>query len=79
MENEQQIIKRAFKPAMVQQVISQQEILQAQQLVNQVYVDQQLLDYITRLVFATRNPLLAGADKLAGCAITLVAVPNIGL
>ena len=42
--------------ATVQQVATVQQIIQARSLVNQVYMDDKIKEYIVDLVFATRNP-----------------------
>lgn len=45
-----------------QAVISGQDILDARKIVNNVYIDDKVVDYILKLVFATRQPKSYGAD-----------------
>ncbi|CCB87546.1 MULTISPECIES: AAA family ATPase [Parachlamydia] len=61
--------------------LSGDEILATRQLVNQIYVDEKIINYILNIVFATRNPkaygipidqlLLYGASPRASIALTL--------
>jgi MoxR-like ATPase len=46
----------------VQPVVSAEDILQARRVVNTIYVDDKIKDYIVSLVLATRNPKAAGLD-----------------
>lgn len=46
----------------IQPVISPKEIIAAREIVNQIYIDEKLQDYIVDIVFATREP---GAYKLS--------------
>jgi MoxR-like ATPase len=46
----------------VQPVVSVQEIARARHVVNSIYVDDKIKDYIVDLVLATRNPKAAGLD-----------------
>ncbi len=48
----------------VKQVVSMQEILQARELVRQVYMDEKLENYILDIVFATRTPHKYNLEKL---------------
>src|SRR5687767_14667514 len=48
----------------VKQVVSIQEIIQARELVRQVYMDEKVEQYILDIVFATRNPEKYKLDKL---------------
>jgi MoxR-like ATPase len=67
MHEEQMIVRQNVQgltlPA-VKQVVSVQEILQARELVRQVYMDEKLEQYILDIVFATRNPEKYGLEKL---------------
>jgi MoxR-like ATPase len=64
-EEERQILDRMAltngEPA-VKAVVSPDEIMAARQLVDQVYVDDKIKDYIVSLVFATRDPQSQGLD-----------------
>jgi MoxR-like ATPase len=46
----------------VQAVVSGEEILQARRVVNSIYADEKIRDYIVDLVLATRDPKAAGVD-----------------
>lgn len=52
------------KTPKVEQVVSTMEILQARDLVRQVYMDEKIENYILDIVFATRNPSQFRLDKL---------------
>jgi MoxR-like ATPase len=85
MKEEWEIIDRnaevGFPP--VQKVISPDAILKAREVVNHIYVDEKIKDYILNIVFATRNPeaynldlkdLIAyGASPRASIYLNLVA------
>jgi len=49
----------------VKQVVSTMEVLQARELVRQVYMDEKIENYVLDIVFATRNPSQFRLDKLA--------------
>lgn len=56
-EQEQQILLRPVDLSVIQQIISKEELLAAQELiVTTVYVDPKIIDYIIAIVFATREP-----------------------
>ena len=67
-KQEEQIIIRQNVMGMgmqpVKQVVSMQEILQARELVRQVYMDEKLENYILDIVFATRTPQKYSLEKL---------------
>ncbi len=48
----------------IKQVVSMQEVLQARDLVRQVYMDEKLENYILDIVFATRTPAKYRLEKL---------------
>jgi MoxR-like ATPase len=51
------------EPALgVQPVVSGEEIIHARRVVNRIYVDDKIKDYIVSLVLATRDPKTAGLD-----------------
>jgi MoxR-like ATPase len=50
---------------LTQQIASEQDILNARQLVNDIYMDDKILDYIVNLVAATRDPAAHGIKDLA--------------
>ncbi len=55
MQEEKAVIQKVFNPHHTQQVMTKETILESRTLLNQVYVDDKVVDYILRLVFATRN------------------------
>ncbi len=66
-EEEQLILRQnvqGLKPPEVKQVVSTQEVLQARDLVRQVYMDEKVENYILDIVFATRTPEKYKLEKL---------------
>ena len=66
---ERQILDRmAFtKPEMlIQPVMDPGDVVRARQVVDEIYIDDKIKDYIVSLVTATRNPQAFGLPKLAG-------------
>src|SRR5437867_3601886 len=64
-EEERQILDRMASTGNHQQlspVVSPGEILAARSLVDQIYLDDKIKEYIINLVFATRDPKAAGLD-----------------
>lgn len=67
MHEEQMIIRQnvhGLSSAPVKQVVSVQEVLNARELVRQVYMDEKIEQYILDIVFATRNPDKYNLGKL---------------
>lgn len=64
IEEERTIMKRSLSIDQLMSVMSPDDIFIAQSLANQVYVDEKIIDYITHLVFATRNPEQYGLPTL---------------
>lgn len=65
IEDEKEILLRMgtlSKKPEAQGVITGEEILQAREVVNQIYVDDKILNYILSIVFATRAPLHYGVQ-----------------
>jgi len=66
--DEEQIIVRQAVQGMsmptINPVVSLQEIINARQLVREIYLDEKVENYILDIVFATRNPEHYGLDKL---------------
>jgi len=51
------------EPALgVNAVVSEDEILRARRVVNSIYIDDKIKDYIVKIVLATRDPKAAGVD-----------------
>jgi MoxR-like ATPase len=65
-EEELKIMRQNITPAdnLVQQVITPKDILNARNLVQEVYIDEKIEKYILDIVFATRSPKDYGLDKL---------------
>ncbi len=66
-QEEQLIIRQnvqGLASAVIEQVVSTQEILQARELTRQVYMDEKVEHYILDIVFATRNPEKYRLEKL---------------
>ncbi len=85
-EEEKEIIRRmAILSARteVQKVIDVEEVLKAQKIIDDIYIDDKVTDYILDVVFATRNPkeygldleglIDYGASPRASIALTLAA------
>ncbi len=62
----------------VSPVIDPQYILNARDIVRQVYVDEKIKDYVLDLVVATRDPSVAGLDEI-GNLISYGASPRAGI
>jgi MoxR-like ATPase len=85
-QEEKEILSRMAtlgpKPT-VNAVLSGEDILLARHIVNEIYIDEKVIDYILNIVFATRNPkefhadieglLLFGASPRASMALKIVA------
>lgn len=83
---EKEIIKRmatfSNRPT-VNQVVDIKEITQAQKIIDDIYIDEKVMDYILEVIFATRNPseygieieglLEYGASPRASIALTLAS------
>ncbi len=67
-EEEIQIIDAALigEEPKVEKVISKQEILENRELINQIYIDEKLKNYIVSLVMATRQPEEFGLNEIKG-------------
>jgi MoxR-like ATPase len=55
-QEELQILKKSTDGAMVNHILSRDDLFNAQQLVHNIYVDDKISDYIVNIVFATRKP-----------------------
>ena len=77
---EREIIERMTSGASlnVQPVVDSQYIMNARDIVRQVYVDEKIKDYVLDLVIATRNPGAAGLDDLKNL-ISFGASPRAGI
>ena len=64
-EQEKEIIQRKIDMLGVNQVLDDKQIFTAQDLVNAIYIDKKVIDYIVDIVFATREPASFGLQKIA--------------
>jgi len=53
---ELEILNRSVRTATISQVLTKNEIIEAQELAQSVYVDEKIKQYIVSIVFATRKP-----------------------
>lgn len=63
-EQEREILKRNLDVNTLQSVLSKDDIFKARKLIDQIYVDEKIVEYIIGLVFATRSPEKAGLSKI---------------
>lgn len=65
---EKQIIRQNIRGALdaVRAVVSTQDVLDIQKIVNMIYIDEKIENYIVDIVFATRNPESCGLKDLDG-------------
>jgi MoxR-like ATPase len=56
LKEEHEIVKRSLSVDVIQQLLSKEDIIRAQELASQVYMDEKIIDYIVNIVFATREP-----------------------
>ncbi len=69
LDSERLILRQNTKSVNVDDldsVVSSQEILNAQSVIHDIYVDEKVEDYVLNLVFATRNPAEHGLTDLEG-------------
>lgn len=55
-DQEREILRRNLDINIISQVLDRADIIRAQELIEQIYVDEKILDYIVHLIFATRMP-----------------------
>ena len=75
LAEEKEIVTKSFTHHQVSTVLEAHEILEAQALIKDVYMDDKVLDYILSLVFATRNPADYKLDTIKN-AIAFGASPR---
>ena len=77
IEDEKIILERAstIDKKKIKSVVKTKTILEAQKLVNDIYIDPKIHDYILNIVFATRNPEKYNLDNLKDL-ITFGASPR---
>ncbi len=64
-EQESEILRRSSHVHKVHKVVSGHDIVQAQEVVQNIYIDPRLIDYILKIVFATREPEKYGIKNFA--------------
>ncbi|AXK60828.1 AAA family ATPase [Candidatus Chromulinivorax destructor] len=64
-DQEREILNRSMQKTTVSKVVSRQDILDTQKIVQNIYIDEKLIEYILKLVFATREPAAYGLTSLA--------------
>ncbi len=57
---------RTRKPDILKPVVNAENILRAQDIINEIYVDEKVEDYVLNLVFATRTPEKYNLNDLSG-------------
>ena len=57
---------KAFDIESVDEIVSPEEILSAQSIIEEIYVDDKVEDYVLNLILATRNPQDYGLNDLEG-------------
>jgi MoxR-like ATPase len=66
-DEEKEIVRRARTgPEAAEKILDPEDVLGMQKVATAVFVDQAVIDYATRIVFATRLPLEAGLSSLEG-------------
>lgn len=65
VDEERDIITSVFTPEKVSKVVSVKDVRATQKLVNQVYIDDKVVDYILSIIFATRFPSDYQLDDIA--------------
>ncbi len=65
MSQEREIIQRKCDPNVIQQTIQRDDIFATQKLVQNIYVDEKIVEYITNIIFATRKPRDFQLDDIA--------------
>lgn len=63
-QQEREILRRNLDLNLIQCVLTKKDIAIARELVEKVYVDEKIVDYIVNLVFATRMPEEAKMEKI---------------
>ncbi|MCK5632524.1 AAA family ATPase, partial [bacterium] len=64
IEDEREIITRCLDSSAINIVLGKEDIVKAKSLVDKVYIDEKVIDYILNIVFATRQPKKYNAEKI---------------
>lgn len=65
LAQEKEIINAVFEPEKVKKVVTTKDLKATQELVNQVYIDEKVVNYILSIIFATRNPQEHGLSEIS--------------
>ncbi|MBP6892604.1 MoxR family ATPase [Candidatus Babeliales bacterium] len=65
MDQEREILKRSNTAVTIYPVLSHKDLVHARDVVQQVYIDDRLIQYILDIVFATREPVKYNLKNLA--------------
>ncbi len=60
-----EILSKSINTHTIAKVIDKNTLLATQKLVQKIYIDQKIIDYIINLVFATREPSLFNLDRIS--------------
>ena len=63
-KQERQILEKHLSCDEIKQIISKDDVFTAQQLVESLYVDEKIKDYIIDIIFATRDPKAYGLKEI---------------
>lgn len=55
-QQEKELLNRKLDPETIKQILNKEIIFESQKLIEEIYVDEKIKDYIVSLVFATRDP-----------------------
>jgi MoxR-like ATPase len=64
IEQEREIVRRKINMHSIQHILNQDDIFAAQEHVRSIFVDEKIIDYITNIIFATRNATDFKLDEL---------------
>lgn len=64
LAEEKEILRKAFEPKKVHAVLTKEDVQSAQALIEQIYLDEKVIDYVLQIVFATRNPQEHGLNDI---------------
>ncbi len=63
-QEEKEILQKVFNPRSIMQVLSHEDIINARKLVDEIYIDDRVVDYIVEMVQVTRDPARIGLERL---------------
>lgn len=63
-EQEKEILHKITKTHTIEKVLDKNALCSAQNLVQKIYVDQKIIDYIIAIIFATRKPTLFKLERI---------------